>query len=137
MYKTLTTLFFIGFALFTTQIWAEEEEATPAKALYYKVAEPFTINFLQQSQQLVRYLQIRVAFMAHDQAVLDNAEMNLPMVQDALRTLFSEQSMQSVSSVDGRKALQSKTLETVNALLKEETGQGDIEAAYFTSFILQ
>lgn len=122
--------------MFAMPVSAEDEAQAP-QALYYKIVEPFTINFLKQSEQEVRYLQIKVALMAHDQLILDSADMNLPMIQDSLRSLFSEQTMESVGSVEGRKKLQSDTLESINTILKAETGKGDLKAVYFTSFILQ
>jgi flagellar FliL protein len=69
--------------------------------------------------------------------VITNAEENLPMIQDALRTLFSEQTLEAVNSVDGRKQLQASALESLQTLLKEETGNDDLEGVYFTSFVLQ
>lgn len=124
-------------ALMSFQTHAEEgEEATP-QAVYYNITEPFTINFLTQSKQQARYLQIKVSLMAHDQAILDEAEANLPMIQDELRMLFSAQTMESVSSAEGRRALQASSLETIKAVLKEETGNDNIDGVYFTSFILQ
>lgn len=116
--------------------WAEDD-AAPAQAVYYQIAEPFTINFLNQSKQKARYLQIKVSLMAYDQAILDSAEANLPMLQDSLRSLFSEQSFESVSAVEGRNALQASSLNTIKSILKEETGQDNLDAVYFTSFILQ
>jgi flagellar protein FliL len=139
MRKPLTTLLLIWLALFTVPSWAEEEkkELVPPKVLYYKISDPFTINFLKQSKQEVRYLQIKVTLMASEQTVLDSADKNLPMIQDSLRALFSNQSMESVGSVEGRRALQQSTLDSINAALKKETGTAGVEAAYFTSFILQ
>ena len=137
MYKSLTTLLLIWFSLFATPTWAADDEASVPQALYYKIVEPFTINFLQQSQQQARYLQIKVALKAEEQSILDSADMNLPMIQDSLRSLFSEQTMESISSVEGRRQLQASSLETINGILKAETGKGDVKAVYFTSFILQ
>ena len=138
MYKSLTTLLLIWFAVYAIPAWAEDEDASPpVQSFYYKITEPFTINFLKQSQQKVRYLQIKLALMAHEQKILDSANMNLPMIQDSLRNLFSEQTMESVGSVEGRRALQQSTLDTINAILKAETGIGGLKAVYFTSFILQ
>jgi len=137
MSKSLTTLLIIWLSLFAIPTWAADDETPTQQALYYKIAEPFTINFLQQSQQQARYLQIKVALKADEQSILDSADMNLPMIQDSLRSLFSEQSMESIGSVEGRRKLQTSTLDTINGILKEETGKGDIKAVYFTSFILQ
>ncbi|OUR73223.1 flagellar basal body protein FliL [Methylophaga sp. 41_12_T18] len=137
MNKSLTTLFILCLSFFAVPTWAADEEAAVSQALYYKIAEPFTINFLKQSQQQARYLQIKVALKADEQSILDSADMNLPMIQDSLRSLFSEQTMESISSVEGRRQLQASTLDTINGILKEETGKGDVKAVYFTSFILQ
>jgi len=117
--------------------WADDDVPPPAKAIYFAIEEPFTINFLNQSNQKSRYLQIKVTLMAHDQESITNAELNLPMLQDALRTLFSGQTSEAVSSVAGRKALQTASLDTVKAILKQETGKNNLDAVYFTGFVLQ
>jgi flagellar FliL protein len=124
--------------LFALPSWAEDEEgSTVPQAIYYAFDEPFTINFLNQSNKKARYLQIKVTLKGIDQPSIDAAEQNLPMLQDALLDLFSDQSHEQVNSIEGRKALQQNTLETVRSLLKEETGNDAIDAVYFTSFILQ
>jgi len=133
-------LLFIAIALLSfnsTALYAEDGEEAAAKAIYYQIPEPFTINFLQQSKQQARYLQIKVNLMAHDQAILDEAEANLPMIQDELRMLYSSQTMEQVTTVEGRRALQASSLETVKAVLKQETGNDNIDGVFFTSFILQ
>jgi len=119
--------------------WATDATDAPSltKAIYFAIEEPFTINFLSQSNQKSRYLQIKVTLMAHDQEIINNAELNLPMLQDALRTLFSSQTSEAVSSVEGRRALQSASLDTVKIILKQETGKDNLDAVYFTSFVLQ
>jgi flagellar FliL protein len=114
-----------------------EDEITPQKAIYYAFDEAFTINFLNQSKQQVRYLQIKVSLMAHQREAINNASANLPMLQDALRTLFSEQGFNDVNSVEGRRTLQSTALSTINTILKNELASDPVEAVYFTSFILQ
>lgn len=116
--------------------WAADEEA-PAKAIYYRFPKPIVINFLKQSNQDARYLQIKVALMSHDQAYIDSAKLNLPMLEDALRTLFTEQTMDSVSSTAGRNALKEKSADIIKSLLEEETGVNELDGLYFTSFILQ
>ena len=116
--------------------WAADDEA-PAVAIYYKFPKAITINFLNQSNQDVRYLQIKVTLMSHDQDIIDSASLNLPMLEDALQTLFAEQTMETVNSVNGRNVLKEKTLNAIKAILKEETGKDNIEGLYFTSFILQ
>jgi len=127
----------INLSFFSMSTWAGDDDEAPAQAIYFEFPEAFTINFLSQSNKKARYLQIKVSLMAHNPEIISSAELNLPMLEDALRTLFSNQSFEEVTSIEGRKALQANTLNTIKAILKEETGQDNLDAVYFTSFILQ
>ena len=118
-------------------VYAEDGEGTPSKAIYYAIPEPFTINFLNQSRHKVRYLQIKVSLKSTDADAIKGAKQNLPMIQDALLDLFSDQSYDQANSIEGRILLQQDTLKTIQAILKEETDNDAIDAVYFTSFILQ
>jgi flagellar FliL protein len=132
----LLLLVIVTFSFFSPQTWAADDEAAPVP-IYFKFSEPFTINFQHQSNQKVRYLQIKAVLMSFDQDVITNSELNEPMLQDALRTLFTDQTMETVTTVDGRKLLQSAALETVKTILKSETDNDAVESIYFTTFILQ
>lgn len=134
-FRIIFTMLFTQFIAIPA--WAEEEVETVPKAIYYKIEEPFTINFLNQSKKKARYLQIKVTLKSTDQDAITGAEENLPMLQDALLDLFSEQTYKEVYSLDGRLALQQSALDTVKTILKEETDNDAIDAVYFTSFILQ
>lgn len=137
MRQPLIILLFLITSLLAIPAVAEDDSPVAPAVIYYNIPEPFTINFLNQSQKKARYLQIKVALMARDQVIIDSAELNLPMIQDALRSLFSSQTMDSIATVEARMTLQTATLEAIKAILKEETGNDNIENVYFTSFILQ
>ena len=109
----------------------------PNQPLYYVIEEPFTINFLRQSDEQARYLQIKVALKSEDPAILTSAESNLPMIQDTLRILFAEQNMDSVKSLEGRSQLQEEAYQRIKAIFEEETGNSNLEAVYFTTFLWQ
>ncbi|PHS26607.1 MAG: flagellar basal body protein FliL [Methylophaga sp.] len=128
---------FITLSFIAVPLSAADEEEAPLQAIYFEFPEAFTINFLSQSKKKVRYLQIKVSLMARNSEIISSAELNLPMLEDALRTLFSNQSFEEITSVKGRKALQANALSTIKVILKEETGQDNVDAVYFTSFILQ
>lgn len=106
-------------------------------SLYYVIEEPFTINFLRQSDEKARYLQIKVALKSTDPAILTSAENNLPMIQDALRMLFAEQDMDTVKSLEGRTQLQEEAYQRIKAIFEEETGNSNLESVYFTTFLWQ
>ncbi len=133
----LLSISLVFIQLSSSASWAADAETSPQKPIYYAFTEPFTINFLRQSNETARYLQVKVAIMSYDQSVIDDAERNLPMLQDALLTLFTLQTLESVNTVEGRRAIQDQALTTIKTLLKEETGNDKLEGVYFTSFILQ
>lgn len=138
MVKPLISIFLaLGLMLSMPLIAAESSAAADGSNPYYQIEDPFTINFLNQSQQKMRYLQIQVALKSDDPAIINNAKMNLPMIQDALRVLFTDQNYQTVSSVAGREMLQQQALNKIRALLAAETGSDGLEQVYFTRFILQ
>ena len=59
------------------------------------------------------------------------------MIQDELRTLFSQQTYESLNTLQGREELDKKATEQVRNILEQETGNPEIEKVYFTSFIIQ
>lgn len=83
MTTPIRILFILFLSAITLPTWAEDDPEAPPAAIYYKIPEPFTINFLNQSKKQVRYLQIKVTLMAHEQEVITQAEQNLPMLQDS------------------------------------------------------
>jgi flagellar FliL protein len=137
MNKALTPIVLALVLNFLSVAQAAESSASAGANAYFSIQEPFTLTFLNQSQQKVRYLQIRVALKSDDPAIIQNAELNLPMIQDALRILFTDQNYETVSTVVGRERLQQQALEKVRQLLAEETGSDGLEQVYFTRFILQ
>lgn len=137
MNKALTPIVLILALSLSSLLQAAESSGSAGPKAYFSIEEPFTINFLNQSDQKVRYLQIRVALKSDDPAIIQSAELNLPMIQDALRILFTEQNYATVSTVTGREQLQQQAVDKVRQILAEETGSEALEQVYFTRFILQ
>ena len=137
MNKTLSSILLIWGLMTSAPLWAAESVGESGIGGYLQIQEPFTINFANQSDKKVRYLQIKVALKSHDPLIITGAEQNLPMIQDALRILFTDQTYESVSTVAGRQQLQQAALEKLRALLAAETGSNGLEQVYFTRFILQ
>jgi flagellar FliL protein len=104
---------------------------------YYQIEEAFTINFLRQSEQQARYLQIKVALKSDDPQIIQSANTHLPMIQDSLRILFSGQDMATISSIEGRNTLQQEAFEVINGIFESELNNSNLQAVYFTSFIWQ
>lgn len=116
-----------------------ETEVTAVKQspIYYAVEKPLIVNFSDQSQGAVRYLSVKLKVMARDQAVIDAVTLNEPAIQHELLMLFFGQKYDELNTPEGTKALQEKTLSTINEVLKAEQTEGELESVYFTSLLMQ
>jgi len=137
MKNLLNALLLILFSLISVTSYAGGGGSQVSQPQYYVIEEPFTINFLRQSEQKARYLQVKVALKSRDPVILSSAESNLPMIQDALRSLFAEQDMNTVKSLEGRDQLQQAAYERINAIFEQEISNSNLEAVYFTTFLWQ
>jgi len=112
--------------------------AVKQASIYYSINAPFIVNFSEQSNGAVRYMQVKMKVMARDQQVIDAFTFHLPAIQHELLMLFYSQNYDELQTSEGTKALQQKCLETINRVLKSETSmENELEAVYFTSFIMQ
>lgn len=113
-------------------------EAVKQPPIYFAIEEPFIVNFSEQSNGAVRYMQVKMKLMARNQAVIDSVKTHLPAIQHELLMLLYSQKYDDLQTSEGSQALQQASLATINQLLKSETSQEDeLEAVYFTSFIMQ
>ncbi|MCX4188699.1 flagellar basal body-associated FliL family protein [Methylophaga sp. OBS3] len=116
----------------------ESAEAPKAAPIYYEVSDPLIINFAQQSNNAVRYLQVKMKVMAREQQVIDAFALHEPAIIHELLLLFYSQNYDELSTTEGTRALQDATLTTINQQLTTLTGNvTQLEAVYFTSLVMQ
>lgn len=111
----------------------EEEEIM--QAIYLPLNPAFVVNFASQGK--ARFLQVEVEAMTRDPLVPDQITLHMPIIRNNLLLLFSAQTYDSVSTLEGKEALREEALVVVQDILEEETGDAGIEAVYFTSFVMQ
>ena len=118
---------------------AAAEDVTPVKQtpIYFSVEKPLIVNFQKQSNGAARYLSLKLKVMARDQATIDAFTLHTPAIQHELLMLLLGQNYDELNTTAGTKALQKQTLSTINGVLKAEEHQGELEAVYFTSLIMQ
>jgi len=118
----------------------EDESAVAAvkqTPIYYTLEKPLIVNFGEQSKGAVRYLSVKLKVMARDQLVIDAFNLNEPAIQHELLMLLLGQNYDELNTPEGTKALQQKTLATINEVLKAEKTSGELESVYFTSLLMQ
>jgi flagellar FliL protein len=112
----------------------EGAEGEGKNAVYYAIDPPLVVNF--EDGSVVRFLQITMEIMAHDQKTLDSVQRNLPMIRNNLLLLMSNRNYQSLMSREGKEKLRGEALAEVRAVQKKQGG-GDVDDLLFTSFVVQ
>jgi len=114
---------------------AHAKEAGPAKAaVYYAIDPPLVVNFEEGSA--VRFLQITMEVMAHDEKAIESVQKNIPLIRNNLLLLMSNRNYQSLMSREGKEKLRQEALSEIEAVQKK-TGGPDVDDLLFTSFVVQ
>jgi len=84
----------------------------------------------------VRFLQITMEIMAHDEKAIESVQHNIPLIRNNLLLLMSNRDYQSMMSREGKEKLRQEALTEVRAVQKKE-GSPDVDDLLFTSFVVQ
>jgi flagellar protein FliL len=110
--------------------------AKVVKAELYLPLEPaFVVNF--RDDESLRYLQVGITLMAHDETAINTAKAADPVIRDAMVSLLSSQDYSIISNAAGRQKLQAQALAAVQKVVTARLGRPGIDALYFTSFVMQ
>jgi flagellar FliL protein len=112
-----------------------EEDVPAGPAIYIPMDPAFVVNFPEGSK--ARFLQITMEIMTRKPEVQAQVEMHSPAIRNNLVLLFSSQTYERVSTLEGKEALREEALGVVQEILEQETGDPGIEAVYFTSLVMQ
>lgn len=116
-----------------------ETESDAAKsqqaAIYYPMEPIFVVNLPEGSK--AKLLQTSIQVMAREQQIIDFIKHNDPMIRHSLLNLLASHTDSELNSRGGKVKLQSEVITQLNKLIKEQGGSGEVEAVYFTSFVMQ
>lgn len=121
---------------------AAESPATLAEGAgvpqYLTLDPPFVVNF--QHRGTLRYLQMSLDLMFYDPTVAQKLALRMPAIRNDLILLFSSQEFEDLSTLEGKEALRSNIMATVNKAVGSDPAEADdatIEAVYITNFVMQ
>jgi flagellar protein FliL len=115
---------------------ADAAAAAPKTPELFVPLDPaFVVNF--QDQDSTRYLQVGVTVMTHDPAAVQAVKDSDPVIRNALVMLFSSQTYAGLSDTSGKVKLQAQALDAVRKVVADKIGKPDVDALYFTSFVMQ
>jgi flagellar FliL protein len=110
------------------------ESGSGKPAVFYAIDPPLVVNF--EDGSAVRFLQISMEIMAHDEKAIESVQKNIPIIRNNLLLLMSNRNYQTLMSREGKEKLRQEALAEVRAVQKKEGG-ADIEDMLFTSFVVQ
>jgi flagellar FliL protein len=111
-----------------------EGGGTGKPSVYYAIDPPLVVNF--EDGSAVRFLQITMEIMAHDEKAIESVQKNIPLIRNNLLLLMSNRNYQSMMSREGKEKLREEALAEVRAVQKKEGGP-DVDDVLFTSFVVQ
>ena len=101
---------------------------------YYALEKDFTSNL----RDSVHFVQMGLAVSTpYDEEVIDNLKSNDIAVRSAILLTLGDTTEDQVFSSDGKKQLQKRLTDAINATLKQKEGFGGISNTYFTTFVVQ
>ena len=100
----------------------------------YAIDPPLVVNF--EDGSAVRFLQITMEIMAHDEKAIESVQKNIPLIRNNLLLLMSNRNYQTMMSREGKEKLRDEALAEVRAVQKKEGGP-DVDDVLFTSFVVQ
>ena len=113
----------------------ETEEVAAGPAVYVPINPAFVVNF--QATEKAKFLQVSMEVMTRDPAIPAMIDMHMPAIRNNLMLLFSSQSYEKVSTLEGKEEMREEALSVIQEILEAETGAPGIEAVYFTSIVMQ
>ncbi len=102
---------------------------------YIPLDPPFVVNFSPDSD--VRFLQVTVELTTRNPEVAELIKHNSPAIRNNLVLLFSDQDPAVLATREGKDKLRQDALNEAQQVITDEGGPADIEAVYFTSFVMQ
>ena len=116
---------------------AEEAEEGAAKVSYITLSPPFVGNYgLDGSSKLKVYkadISLRVSGAEAAKAV----KANDPLIRNQLVGLFTQQTSESLGSVEAKEKLRQEALKQIQQVMLEETGKPMVEDLLFNNLIVQ
>jgi len=127
--------------ILTGGAWAEEgdeeEEGAAPVAQYYDLSPAFVANFGGGKSKKLKFVKADISVRSSIASAINEVTNHDPLVRHQIVMLLSRQTEQSLSTPAGQEALRVEALSLVQAALEKETGSGQIEDLFFTSFVVQ
>ena len=111
-------------------------EPTSGPPIYQTLHPPLVVNFKDAAGDS-HYMQITMEVMSRKQAVVNSVRDNLAVIRNALILLYSGSVYEEVTTREGKEQMLEDGLAEIERVMVETTGEGGVEALYFTALVIQ
>ncbi|NRA53759.1 MAG: flagellar basal body-associated protein FliL [Gammaproteobacteria bacterium] len=133
--KAIFSLLIASMMLFSANSYAAEDEEVAADEYAYFAFEPdITTNYLTSGKK-VGFIRLTMEVMVKNPDDLAIVEHHAPLLRAAIVEVLGQQTEDKVKSASGKQEIRELCLETLNDLLKQETGKKLIVRLLFTKYI--
>ena len=109
------------------------------ESFYLALEPPFIVNFVYKDT--LRYLQMTLSVMSHEQQILEQVTHHMPAIRHRLIMLISNKSFDELNGEDSKEALREEMLLEIRNIVQAEQNKahnpGRVEAVYFTGYVMQ
>jgi len=118
------------------EVATESVVETSGPAIYQSLHPPLVVNLLD-SYGDSHFMQITLEIMSRDQEVINAVREHTPAIRNALILYFGTAKYDEIVTREGKEQLLEQALNEVQGVMQERIGEPGVEAAYFTSLIVQ
>jgi flagellar FliL protein len=113
----------------------EAKVEAPPPTLYVPLGEKFTITL--SSKDRAHYFVVSISAMTHEEPAVEDLEVHAPLIRARLVGMLGGRDFDALRTEEGKEALRTDVLKTIQDVLQTETGKPGVEQVYFTEFVLQ
>lgn len=117
----------------------DEDEVPKGPVIYHSMDPKFVVSF--RDQKTARFMQFSFEVTTRDKEVIALLDDHSPAIRSSLLMLFDNQNNATMSTREGKQQLLVNIVSDINETLKKMTNEDEleavVEAAYFTSFVIQ
>ena len=117
----------------------DEDEVPKGPVIYHSMDPKYVVSF--RDQRTARFMQFSFEVTTRDKAVIELLDGHSPAIRSNLLMLFDNQDHATMSTREGKQQLLVNIVSDINETLKKMANKDElgavVEAAYFTSFVIQ
>ena len=116
---------------------AEEAEEGAAKVSYITLSPPFVGNYGLDGSSKLKVYKADIALRVSGAEAAKAVKANDPLIRNQLVGLFTQQTSESLGSVEAKEKLRQEALKQIRQVMSDETGKPMVDDLLFNNLIVQ